>query len=163
MMGVSLFQPLRRQRSSILSYRYRKYDTSSSKYRIGIVSVSKFSTWKVSVSVSVSKFQTLKYQYQYQYHLSPKQVSNSVSVLTLCLQGPRNAIKRTVFIDFWVEKWQFQANFGIKLGISPFDWSISINISIETYSWVVSVSVLVSKFYNWIVSASYRFRIFRPA
>ena len=30
------------QRSSILSYRYRKYDTFSSKYRIGIVSVSKF-------------------------------------------------------------------------------------------------------------------------
>ena len=25
---------------------------------------------------------------QYQYHLSPKQVSNSVSVLTLSLQGP---------------------------------------------------------------------------
>ena len=69
------------QWSSILSYRYRKYDTFSSKYRIGIVSVSKFSTWKVSVSVSVSKFQTLKYQYQYQYHLSPKQVSNSVSLL----------------------------------------------------------------------------------
>ena len=119
------------QRSSILSYRYRKHDTFSPKYRIGIVSVSKFSPWKVSVSVSVSKFQTLKYQYQYQYHLSPKQVSNSVSVLTLCLQGPRNAIKRTDFIDFWVEKWQFQANFGIKLGISPFDGSISISIGIE--------------------------------
>ena len=52
-------------------------------------------------------------------------------MLTLCLQGPRNAIKRTDFIDFWVEKWQFQANFGIKLGISPFDGSISISIGIE--------------------------------
>ena len=43
------------QRSSILSYRYRKSDIFREKYRIGIVSVSKFMNWKVS--------------YQYQYRL----------------------------------------------------------------------------------------------
>ena len=37
------------QRPSILSYRYQNYDTFVQKYRIGIVSVSKFCTWKVSV------------------------------------------------------------------------------------------------------------------
>ena len=46
---------LLRQRSSILSYRYRKSDIFREKYRIGIVSVSKFMNWKVS--------------YQYQYRL----------------------------------------------------------------------------------------------
>ena len=43
------------QSPSILSYRYRKSDTFREKYRIGIVSVSKFMNWKVS--------------YQYQYRL----------------------------------------------------------------------------------------------
>ena len=56
---------------------------------------------------------------------------NVLSVLTLSLQGPWNAIKRTDLIDFGAEKWQLQANFGIKLGISPFDGSISISIGIE--------------------------------
>ena len=120
------------QRSSILSYRYRNYDTFSSKYRIGIVSVSKFKTWKVSVLVSVSKFQMWKYQYQYRYHLSPKQVSSLVSVLFLSLQSPRNSIKMMNSIAFWAEKWHFEANFGIEFGISAFDGSISINIGIET-------------------------------
>ena len=62
LMGVS-------QRSSILSYRYRKYDTFREKYRIGIVSVSKIHELESIVSVSVSNFQNGKYQYQYRYHL----------------------------------------------------------------------------------------------
>ena len=44
-----------KQSSSILSYRYRKSDIFREKYRIGIVSVSKFMNWKVS------------YQYQYRF------------------------------------------------------------------------------------------------
>ena len=70
-----------RQSPSILSYRYQNYETFGEKYRIGIVSVSKFQVlesisikntifksisivsvsnfwyWLVSVSVSVSKSQ----------------------------------------------------------------------------------------------------------
>ena len=50
----SLSQISLHQSPSILSYRYRKSDTFREKYRIGIVSVSKFQYQKVSV----------KYQYQ---------------------------------------------------------------------------------------------------
>ena len=119
------------QRSSILSYRYRNYDTFSSKYRIGIVSVSKFKTWKVSVLVSVSKFQMWKYQYQYRYHLSPKQVSSLVSVLFLALQVLE------ILFKWWIQLIFEQKDSTLK--------QILVSNWVSVHLMEVSVSISVSK------------------
>ena len=47
------------QRSLILSYRYRKSDIFRDKYRIGIVSVSKFMKWKVSYQYRLFKVESI--------------------------------------------------------------------------------------------------------
>ena len=57
-----------RQSPSILSYRYQKYETFGEKYRIGIVSVSKFMNGKVS------------YQYQYR-NFNLKSIGISIGII----------------------------------------------------------------------------------
>ena len=68
------------QSPSILSYRYHNPDTIGSKYRISIVSVSKFWYWLVSVSVSISKSQHQKVSVSYRYQNFSFKVSDLVSV-----------------------------------------------------------------------------------
>ena len=100
-----------------VSYRYRIsieiLNLKSISISIGI----EISDIKVSISVSVPPFSKASLKFSISANFAPS--------------GSLKCYKRTDFIDFWVEKWQFQAKFGIKLGISPFD-GMSINISIET-------------------------------
>ena len=56
------------QSPSILSYRYQNYETFGEKYRIGIVSVSKFVNRKVS------------YQYQYR-NFNLKSIGISIGII----------------------------------------------------------------------------------
>ena len=161
------------QSPSILSYRYQNYETFGEKYRIGIVSVSKFMSWKVS--------------YQYQYRLF-KVESISISI-TFSINEYKKCIKISItpnytlfwilkcnkngyFHYFWSNNWLFlpknwyqswyqtflhEYQYQYRYRISELH-GISISIGIKT-SDLYSISIVsVSTFQTWKVSVSYRYR-----
>ena len=115
-----------RQSPSILSYRYQKSDTFWEKYRIGIVSVSKFQFLEVSVKYQYRNFHSQKYQYHIGIVFFSLVVSASVSVVILQQRDHCCSHLDRVYSYKKLKISQKSIFFGIILGIIPFSISIGI-------------------------------------